>query len=235
MTLGWKILDFLDHAVKIILRLLGILHGRESMDGGDDASTLFPTIIALPFPLGLQDRCYHYRGHRTARIRASSRRSRLSWTDCSISVLSRNPNHLCIACVSCHTCDVTEIECLRILILQIQPQSIFLTASPQFYEDIANENLLHEINIVGIRNLLDDAKLIESVKAFVYKSSSSVHGGFNFRFITEEAPLLNQFPEQTSTRLRKLLQIRWFWKPIVISFERFACGLQSSMGKGIAS
>ena len=127
--------------------------------------------------------------------------------DCSISVLSRNSNHPRIACVSYHACDVTEIERLRILILQIQPRSIFLTVSPQFYEDIVNENLLHEVNIVGTRNLLDDAKLIESVQAFVYKSSSSVHAGSNFRFITEEAPLLNQFPEQTSTRLRKLLQI----------------------------
>lgn len=121
--------------------------------------------------------------------------------DCSIFVLSRNLNHPCIACVSYHACDVTEIERLRILILQIQPRSIFLTAFPQFYEDIANENLLHEVNIVGTRNILDDAKLIESVKAF---SPSSVHAGSNFRFITEEAPLLNQFPEQTSTRLRKL-------------------------------
>ena len=113
--------------------------------------------------------------------------------NCSVSVLSRNPSYPRVAGVSYHACDITDKKVLRTLLHQIQPQIILHTASPHFYQDIVDENLLHQVNVVGTLNLLEAARLTQSVKAFVYTSSSSVHAGSEFRFITEEAPLLNQF------------------------------------------
>ena len=113
--------------------------------------------------------------------------------NCSVSVFSRNPSDPRVVGVSYYACDVTDIEGLRTLLHQIQPQTILHTASPHFYQDEVDENLLHQVNVVGTRNLLDAARLTESVKAFIYTSSSSVHAGSEFRFITEEAPLLNEF------------------------------------------
>ena len=111
---------------------------------------------------------------------------------CSTSVISRNPTHPRVAGVSYYSCDITDIEGLRILLDQIRPQIILHTASPHFYQDEVDEDLLHQVNVVGTRNLLNAARFMESVKAFVYTSSSSVHAGSQFHFITEEAPLLNQ-------------------------------------------
>ena len=59
--------------------------------------------------------------------------------------------------------------------------------------------------MVGTRNLLDAARLTESVKAFVYTSSCSVHAGSEFRFITEEAPPLNQFSKADKYATTKAL------------------------------
>ena len=106
--------------------------------------------------------------------------------NCSVSVVSRNPRHPRVVGVSYNACDVTDIQGLRTLIQQIQPQILLHTASLQFYQDEVDEKLLHQVNVVGTRNLLDAAILTESVKAFVYTSSSSVHAGSEFCFIYEE-------------------------------------------------
>ncbi|KAM0802923.1 C-3 sterol dehydrogenase/C-4 decarboxylase family protein [Usnea florida] len=112
--------------------------------------------------------------------------------NCSVSVLSRNPGQPRVAGVSYHACDITDIDALRAIVLEIRPQTIIHTASPVYYEDEINNALLHQINVVGTQNLLDVSKTTESVRSFVYTSSSSVHAGSNFHFITEEAPVLDR-------------------------------------------
>ena len=112
--------------------------------------------------------------------------------NCSVSVLSRNPSHSHVAGVSYHACDITDINSLQSLLLEIQPRIILNTASPIFYKDKVDDALLHQINVVGTQNLLDVAKTTKSVKAFIHTSSSSVHAGSDFRFVTEAAPLLNR-------------------------------------------
>ena len=106
--------------------------------------------------------------------------------NCSVSVISRNLSHPRVVGASYHRCDITDIQGLRTLIQQIQPQILLHTASPQFYQDEVDEKLLHQVNVVGTRNFLDAAILTESVKAFVYTSSSSVHAGSEFCFIYGE-------------------------------------------------
>lgn len=109
-----------------------------------------------------------------------------------MSVLSRNPDKPRVAGASYYACDISDINSLRKTLLAIRPRIILHTASPIFYEDKINKFLLHQINVIGTQNLLDVAKTTESVKAFIYTSSSSVHAGSDFQFITEEAPLLGR-------------------------------------------
>ncbi|KAK0514253.1 hypothetical protein JMJ35_002870 [Cladonia borealis] len=125
--------------------------------------------------------------------------------NCSVSVISRNPRHPRVVGVSYNACDITDIQGLRTLIQQIQPQIILRMASPHFYQDKVDEKLLHQVNVVGTRNLLDTAILTESVKAFVYTSSNSVHAGSEFCFIMEDAPLPNEFSKADKYATTKAL------------------------------
>ena len=111
---------------------------------------------------------------------------------CQISVLSRNPRQPYITGVSYHACDIADVDSLRPLILSIQPQIIIHTASPLFYDDEIDKNLLHQVNVVGTQNLLALATSTSSVKAFIYTSTSSVHAGADFKFIAESAPVLDR-------------------------------------------
>lgn len=125
--------------------------------------------------------------------------------NCSVSVLSRNPDQPRITGVSYYACDVTEINSLRPLLLELQPRIIINTASPMFYEDKVDKALLHHVNVAGTQNLLDVAKITKSVKAFIHTSSSSVHAGSEFRFITEGAPLLDSSSNSSAYAITKAL------------------------------
>ena len=125
--------------------------------------------------------------------------------NCSVSVISRNPSQPRVVGVSYNACNITDIQGLRTLIQQIQPQIILYTASPHFYQIEVDGKLLHQVNVVGTRNLLDAAILTESVKAFVYTSSSSVHAGSEFCFIMEDAPLPNEFSKADKYATTKAL------------------------------
>lgn len=125
--------------------------------------------------------------------------------NCSVSVLSRNPDQPRITGVSYYACDITEINSLRPLLLELQPRIIINTASPMFYEDKVDKALLHHVNVADTQNLLDVAKSTKSVKAFIHTSSSSVHADSEFQFITEEAPLLDNSSNSSAYVITKAL------------------------------
>lgn len=87
------------------------------------------------------------------------------------------------------------MESVRHLLLQIRPRVIIHTASPTFYEDDGYGFVSYQVNVMGTQNLLEAAKTTKSVRAFVYTSSSMVHDGLHFRFITEEARLVDELSE----------------------------------------
>ena len=125
--------------------------------------------------------------------------------DCSVSVLSRSPGYPRVAGVSYYACDITDIGALRPLVLELRPRIILHTASPIFYKDKINNTLLHQVNVVGTQNLLDVSRTTQSITAFVYTSTASVHAGYDFRFITEEAPLLNRSSKSNEYAITKAL------------------------------
>ena len=125
--------------------------------------------------------------------------------NCTVSALSRNPSHSRIIGVSYYACDITDIKRLRSLLLELQPRVIINTASPMFFGDKVDVSLLYQVNVVGTQNLLEAAKITKSVEAFVYTSTSSVHAGFEFHFITEEAPLLTKDSKSGKYAITKAL------------------------------
>ena len=110
-------------------------------------------------------------------------------SDCTVSVLSRRPREPRVDNVSYHACDITDLASLRALVLEILPRVIIHTASPLFYQDNVDEQLLHQVNVVGTRNLLEVATTTKSVLAFLYTSTSSVHLSSKATFRTEDAPV----------------------------------------------
>ena len=124
---------------------------------------------------------------------------------CSVSVISRNPQQPRVDGVSYYACDVTKIDSLQPLLLKIQPRVIFNTASPIFYEDKINHHLLHQVNVVGTQNLIKASIATQSVRAFIYTSTTSVHAELDLHLITEEAPLLNRQSRSNEYAITKAL------------------------------
>ena len=124
---------------------------------------------------------------------------------CSVSVISRNPRQPRVDGVSYYACDVTDIDSLQPLLLEIQPRVVFHTASPIFYEDKVDDHLLHQVNVVGTQNLINGSIATQSVRAFIYTSTSSVHAGLDLDLITEEAPLLNRQSKSNEYAITKAL------------------------------
>ncbi|KAL8938170.1 MAG: hypothetical protein Q9211_003329 [Gyalolechia sp. 1 TL-2023] len=111
---------------------------------------------------------------------------------CSIAVLSRTPREPRVDGVTYHSCDITDINSLRALFLQLQPRVVIPLASPLFYQDHIDHAALHRTNVIGTRNLLEVATTTNSAHAFVYTSSSSVHVRSNNCFLKEHAPLVDR-------------------------------------------
>lgn len=76
------------------------------------------------------------------------------------------------------------------LLDQAKPEVIFHTAPPDPFGN--NKAVFEEVNIGGVRNIIDCVQKRSFVKAFVYTSSSSViHDRFEgLQFGTEDRPLI---------------------------------------------
>jgi sterol-4alpha-carboxylate 3-dehydrogenase (decarboxylating) len=126
--------------------------------------------------------------------------------DCSVSVLSRNPNHSRIPGASYYACDVTDLNSLRNLILELQPRVIINTASAVPGQmDRDDESSLYQVNVVGTQNLLEVAKATKSVEAFVQTSTGVVHAATEFCYITEDAPLQDKYSKAVGYEYSKAL------------------------------
>ncbi|KAI4189598.1 MAG: hypothetical protein LQ346_005084 [Caloplaca aetnensis] len=124
---------------------------------------------------------------------------------CSVAVLSRTPREPRVDGVSYHTCDITHIDALRALFLQLQPRVVIHSASPLFFQDHIDQAALHRINVNGTRNLLEVATTTKSVRAFVYTSSSAVHARSAGSFLTENAPLVDRSASSDGYSISKAL------------------------------
>lgn len=68
--------------------------------------------------------------------------------------------------------DITDTVSMTEIFLSEKPRVVFHMASPYPFE--TNRAILERVNITGTRNLIESARLVGTVSAFVYTSSSSV-------------------------------------------------------------
>lgn len=88
----------------------------------------------------------------------------------NISVISRNPTTNLHPGVSYHPGDLSNSARITSVLKEIQPQVIIHTSSPRYN---VSPGILYAGNIVGTRVVLEAAKELGCVKAFVYASSDA--------------------------------------------------------------
>ena len=104
--------------------------------------------------------------------------------------------------VSYYDGDITSKSAVRAILLQIKPQTILHTASPNVLSEHPNlavrKAFYEKVNITGTRNLLECASELPSVKAFVYTFSASVvHDSVSDLFDADEGFPVLRTPQQT--------------------------------------
>ena len=107
----------------------------------------------------------------------------------AVHVMTRNPTRNLVDGAHYHKGDVCSEERVKELLDRIQPIVIFHVASPTATKSTGNLQSYLRPNVGGTKNLLDYARSSNSVKAFVYTSSTAVYQGHIFHYVTEDAPL----------------------------------------------
>ncbi|KAL8932379.1 MAG: hypothetical protein Q9211_006346 [Gyalolechia sp. 1 TL-2023] len=98
--------------------------------------------------------------------------SQLLAIDAKVSVLDLKLDRNRMDSVEYHSADITTEADAERVIDRVQPQVIIHTASS---EALGSDSALHfAVNVDGTRNLLECARKVKTVKAFVYTSSASV-------------------------------------------------------------
>ena len=94
-----------------------------------------------------------------------------------------------------YAADITRRDEVTKIFEDVKPQVVFHTASPYPFE--VDRSVLESVNVVGTQNLIECAKAVGTVRAFVYTSSSSVVHNHRQPMIeaTEDIPVLF-FPDQ---------------------------------------
>ncbi|KAF2869594.1 hydroxysteroid dehydrogenase [Massariosphaeria phaeospora] len=95
-----------------------------------------------------------------------------------------------------YAADVTARDQIQKVLEEVKPRVIFHTVSPSPFEK--DRNLLEKVNVTGTQHLIDCAKAVGTVKAFVYTCSSSIIHNQRDPMVdaTEELPVL-YYPEQS--------------------------------------
>jgi sterol-4alpha-carboxylate 3-dehydrogenase (decarboxylating) len=91
--------------------------------------------------------------------------------------------------------DITQRKEVMKLFDHVRPQVVFHTVSPNPFE--VDRSLLQKVNVVGTQNLVDCAKAVRTVRAFVFTSSSSLVHNQRQPLVgaTEDFPVLF-YPDQ---------------------------------------
>ena len=113
----------------------------------------------------------------------------------NVAVLDNNTHNNRHPSATYHNADITRPSEIARVFEEVKPQVVFHTVSP--YPFITDHSVLEKVNIVGTQNLIDCAKAVETVRAFVFTSSSSVVHNQRQPMVeaTEDLPVL-YFPDQ---------------------------------------
>ncbi|CAF9915728.1 MAG: erg26, C-3 sterol dehydrogenase [Heterodermia speciosa] len=107
----------------------------------------------------------------------------------SLAVLSRNPDQDMIPGVSYHTGDLLHPESLRKTVTEIRPEIIIHAACPPSTSSHIKTH--HSVTVGGTSTLLDISRTVESVKIFIYVSSTTIAAGSEHKNLDESAPSID--------------------------------------------
>ena len=118
-----------------------------------------------------------------------------------IYALSRTPNSNLQDGVSYHAGDITDATALHAVLQKIKSRVIFHTASPLATNVNTQEHF--DVNVAGTKNLLAAARMVPSVKAFIFTSSTIVFAGDEHIDLDETQPLWEPHSKGTPYGLSK--------------------------------
>jgi sterol-4alpha-carboxylate 3-dehydrogenase (decarboxylating) len=112
-----------------------------------------------------------------------------------VAVIDLNIEHNQHPSAAYYTIDITQRNQVVKLFEHVRPQVVFHTVSPDPFH--VDRSLMEKVNVIGTQNLIDAAKQVGTVRAFVYTSSSSVVHNQRQPLIeaTENLPVL-VYPDQ---------------------------------------
>lgn len=115
--------------------------------------------------------------------------------NCQIHVIDLNTARNQIPGVHYHNCDITSSADVESVFVKIKPQTVFHVASPDPL--VLNPARFRSVNVNGTKNLLNAAIKIQSVKAFVYTSTSSaIHDNVSELVDADESLPVLRYPAQ---------------------------------------
>lgn len=115
--------------------------------------------------------------------------------NCQIHVIDLGTTRNQVPGVHYHTCDITLSADVQSIFAKVKPQTVFHVASPDPL--VLNPARFRSANVDGARNLLKAAKKFESVKAFVYTSTSSaIHDNVSELVDADESLPVLRYPAQ---------------------------------------
>ena len=110
----------------------------------------------------------------------------------TICVVSRNPTTNRLPGVNYQAGDITDIENIRSVILQLCPSVIIHAACPDATS--ATAKAFHQVTVQGTQNLLQVALDAPSVKVFIFTSSATMAAGPEHIDLDESTPLADSDP-----------------------------------------
>ncbi|ROW01463.1 hypothetical protein VSDG_02247 [Cytospora chrysosperma] len=115
--------------------------------------------------------------------------------NCQIHVIDSNTARNQVPGVHYHNCDITSSADVESVFVRIKPQTVFHVASPDPL--VLNPARFRSVNVNGTKNLLYAAIEIQSVKAFVYTSTSSaIHDNVSELVDADESLPVLRYPAQ---------------------------------------
>lgn len=123
----------------------------------------------------------------------------------TVAVLDSKTDRNRHASAAYHTADVTQRDQVTKIFEQVLPQVVFHTVSPNPLSP--DHSMFEVVNVTGTKNLIECAKAIGTVKAFIYTSSSSIVHNQRDPMVeaTEDRPVLyhpDQPEEYSHTKAR---------------------------------
>ena len=113
----------------------------------------------------------------------------------NVAIIDLKTDHNRHSSATYHNADITRRDEVAKVFDDVKPQVVFHTVSPHPLE--ADQPTLEKVNVIGTQNLIECAKAVSTVRAFVYTSSSSLVHNQREPMVeaTEDLPVLF-YPEQ---------------------------------------